>query len=188
MPSQAESDKPTSGKPSRRVYYALKSRNPDPYHFKVDPNIEQSDFFSSKSLYLAVSLNGGHVNFFEIKESDLTFTPEYYEVFHNAYTINETLMSQIEGWLHFAYAAVKKFNPVERTLDSDIRVLGEYQRQFLVNQDTTNVATQIEQIVFNHQSYNKVMNMVGKLLLEIRAKQDKAVVRYDMIFSSLTMA
>jgi hypothetical protein len=58
-------------------------------------------------------------------------------------------LRQINGWLFKAYMGVNGCLPEARSLEGDILVLSEFHRQFLTNSDTTNIATSIEQIVFN---------------------------------------
>lgn len=62
---------------------------------------------------------------------------------------------------------------LERSVEDDLAVLAEYQRVYLVNQDSECVATRVEQIALNIQCRNRLMLVIWKLKAEIRNSKSK---------------
>ena len=72
---------------------------------------------------------------------------------------------EINLWLHKCYKAIRKYVPEdsERNSDDDMRVLIEFHRRYLVNQDSVCIATCIEQIALNNVLSRQLKNQVYKL-------------------------
>ena len=63
-----------------------------------------------------------------------------------------------------------------RTLDDDIAVLAEYQRKWLVAQDSVCIATSFEQIALNVQSRNKLTNLIWRLKGALASSKTKTAI------------
>ena len=61
-------------------------------------------------------------------------------------------------------------------MDDDLAVLAEYQRIWLVKQDSECVATSIEQVALNIQCRNKLKNLLLRLKVELRESKVGAAI------------
>jgi hypothetical protein len=89
----------------------------------------------------------------------------------------------INGWILQAHVAIRGQSPsiANRSLEDDIAVLAEYQRVWLVNQDSECIATSFEQIALNIQCRNKLMLVIWKLKAEI----NKSPLKMQILSSTL---
>ena len=72
----------------------------------------------------------------------------------------------IEHWICMCYRGVRKYEDqtnLSRSSDSDMRVVVEFHRQYLINQDSVCIATCAEQIAYNNSVTRKLKNQIELL-------------------------
>lgn len=139
----ARTEKAAPGR-RQRQFAIVDSQRDNPYRFQLTYRKRDMLRDHGMAIYLNVSLHGDHVRFFKL-ETIATNEPLYW----NTMGLTERLQMDhhvrdcLNNWILMCYRAIRGYTPQsdERTQESDLGVVVEFHRRYLVNQDSVCIAT-----------------------------------------------
>jgi hypothetical protein len=131
--------------------------------------------FDRLKRYLNVSVHGDNVRTFYTKQNGKKMAT-YWDT-AKLPDVEFECRREIEAWIWLCYHALgREYHVTDRNVDTDIKVVVEFHRQYLTNQDSICVATCAEQIAFNNCVTRKLKSQIARLESLIEKEPQKKLV------------